>query len=190
MAAKLLSKKFLEKLQLSPYLPGLPHSTADGSAEYFILRFWGVLHLHLLVPTMNKNYFNIFMQKCIYIKSLPCWKPVSNPPKWASPMPFYSQGLKTGNPQLHSKAIQLSCHEDSQGVSDLVYYLKSWTTSLYASCFLFLILRSHQALNVQAVLGSELAFLILLPVGGILRSGHAPLLSSETYVTLSPGVHV
>lgn len=73
----------------------------------------------------------------MYTKSLLCWKPVSNAPKWASPMPFYSQGLKTGNPQLHSKAIRLSCHGDSQDVSGLDCYLKNCTTSLCASCFLF-----------------------------------------------------
>lgn len=54
----------------------------------------------------------------------------------------------------------------------------------------FLILRSHQVLNVQPALGNELAFLILLVAGGVLRSGQPPVLSSEPDMPLSPGVQV
>jgi len=52
-------------------------------------------------------------------------------------MPFHSWGLKISNPQLHSIAIQLGCHGDRRDVSDPDYFLKSRTTSLYASSFLF-----------------------------------------------------
>lgn len=46
-------------------------------------------------------------------------------------MLFYSQELKPGNPQSHSKAIQLSCHGDNWDGGDLDYYLKIRTASLF-----------------------------------------------------------
>lgn len=108
----------------------------------------------------------------MYIKSLPRWKPDLKPHKWVSPMTFYSWGLKTGNPQWHSKAIQLRCHGDSWGVSDLHYYLKSRPLPCVLPPSSSLILRSHQALKVQHALESKLPFLIFLPVEGIFKSGH------------------
>lgn len=157
VAAKWLSKKFLEKLQLSPLSVGPYTFHCQWFCRIFYFKVLGVFHLHLLVPIMKKK-INILCKSRYILNHFLDENQFQMHLSGLLQCPFIHRGSKLATHNCIPKQPSSVAMETARmlGIWIVIKKDKPLPCVLPASSFLILI--SHQAWNVQPALGSELDF--------------------------------